>query len=314
MLAVIALGMVHISANSIDSLELLLIASPSVSEADDFDHESLASIDIAIDAELVSPNVIDDSLTTIGNEEYLPNLDADWLESANAANGTDLSATGLGDLSGLGNEISTNFGEGHSYTSLFGVSGEGKKFVYVFDRSASMNSVFTLYSEGRPVSMITPLLSAKQELIRSLNSLSSKSEFQIVFYNDSPFLFGKSHYANQLYQANDEHKSLARTFIEQMPGQGFTNHLSALEAGISLEPDVIFLLTDAEAKDDLQPELVRRMANYCERHNIVINVVHFCNVSRPESTLVWLAESTGGKHIFISLESLAESMINPASF
>jgi hypothetical protein len=186
--------------------------------------------------------------------------------------------------------------------------------VYVFDRSESMNSVFTLYSEGRIVSMITPLLSAKHELIRSLNSLSRDNEFQIVFYNDAPYIFGESHYSDQLYQATEEHKDHARAFVEQMPGRGFTNHLAALEMAFMLDPEVVFLLTDAEAKDDLHPSVVRRMYKYCQRRNIMINVVHFCRAPRPDCTLIELAEKTGGEHLFISLESLAESMINPAAF
>src|SRR5690606_22881909 len=98
---------------------------------------------------------------------------------------------------------------------------------YVFDRSQSMNSMFTLYSENRAVRTITPLHSAKQELKRSLDALTDASKFQIVFYNDAPHLFGESHYDSRLYSANEENKRLAREYVRQMKAQGFTNHLAA---------------------------------------------------------------------------------------
>jgi hypothetical protein len=94
-----------------------------------------------------------------------------------------------------------------------------------------------------------------------------------------------------------------------MKAEGFTNHLLALEEAFKLDPDVIFLMTDGEAKDDLLPAQVRRLYKYCLRRKILVNVIHFVNAPRENCTLVRLAEKTGGQHIFIRLEDLAEAMI-----
>ena len=306
MTAVIALGLFHISITPGSDLKLLLVPTDNIAESD-VDTTGLADLDVALEADPIPVTTVADTPTPVHGEEMLTSLEADWSDFASSESG----AASL--VSGLGEGTLSEHSGGKGYASLFGLSGEGGKFVYVFDRSESMNSVFTLYSEGQLVSMITPLQSAKQELIRSLESLSSTSEFQIVFYNDSPRIFGESHYSDQLYSATDEHKEHARRFVEQMRAQGFTNHLAAIEAAVMINPEVIFLLTDGEAKDDLHPDVVRRMYKYCQRRNIVINVVHFCNTPRPECTLIPLAEKTGGEHLFISLESLAESMINPVA-
>ena len=66
---------------------------------------------------------------------------------------------------------------------------EGTKFVYVFDRSESMNSVLSYISEGKTIFSITPLEAAKAELIRSLEDLHSGNGFGVVFYNHEPFVF-----------------------------------------------------------------------------------------------------------------------------
>ena len=61
---------------------------------------------------------------------------------------------------------------------VFGVSGSGSRFVYVFDRSDSMNGF-----GGKP------LRAAKRELVRSIQSLTEKQRFQVIFYNDKPTPF-----------------------------------------------------------------------------------------------------------------------------
>ena len=74
---------------------------------------------------------------------------------------------------GLGFSVAPPEG-GKARTSLFGVVGEGYKFVYVLDRSGSM--------DGKP------LRAVKEELIRSLSTLGSVHQFQIIFYNHQPTL------------------------------------------------------------------------------------------------------------------------------
>ena len=59
-----------------------------------------------------------------------------------------------------------------------GAEGTGTKFVYVFDRSGSMEGY-----GGRP------LASAKHQLISSLTQLNDACQFQIIFYNEQPEIF-----------------------------------------------------------------------------------------------------------------------------
>jgi hypothetical protein len=308
MLAVIALGLMHISLTPGNNLQLAFLqddhSGDNEAAADNF-----ADLDVAIQADAKELATLDNTQAPIPTTELLTSLETDWQDLISREGGASL-VGGLGD-----GALAEGYGKknGQGTTSFFGLAGEGGKFVYVFDRSASMLSTFTLYSEDQLLSTVTPLHCAKVELARSLNALSKNSQFQMVFYNHAPWIYGDSHYADQLLAATDENKEHATEFIENLQAEGFTNHLLALDAAISLEPDVIFLLTDGEAKDDLHPNFVRRMSKYCQRKNIVINIVHFSNSPRPECTLIPLAEKSGGQHIFLSLESLAESMIEPVA-
>src|SRR4051794_38369216 len=82
----------------------------------------------------------------------------------------------------LGSEGAAGSGDGPTHTDVFGLAAEGTRFVYVFDRSESMNSVLTYTSEGEPVYSITPLEAAKAELLKSLKDLDRRHRFHIVFY------------------------------------------------------------------------------------------------------------------------------------
>jgi hypothetical protein len=240
----------------------------------------------------------------------LVDVEGDWQELLVSADGNPSLMSGVGESPFGPGGGSGNGGDGNGMTSVFGLSGEGGKFVYAFDRSESMNSVFTLYSKQQILSSITPLASAKLEMSRSLGALGRANKFQIIFYNDNPVMFGDDHYGHELFSATEENKQRANEYIENMKAEGFTNHLAALDMAIGMEPNVIFLLTDGEAKDDLHPSIVRKLYKICLRKKILLNVIHFCNQPRENCTLERLAEKTGGQHIFIKLQDLAEALVD----
>lgn len=83
---------------------------------------------------------------------------------ADSLTGADALLSGQGSDRPLGGKVTTE---------VFGVQGTGSVFVYVFDRSASMEDL-----GGRP------LRAAKRQLKQSLASLGENQQFQIIFYND----------------------------------------------------------------------------------------------------------------------------------
>ena len=175
--------------------------------------------------------------------------------------------TGGGTGGGTGTGNGPGMGEGTgpgSATGLFGVRDEGARIVYVFDRSESMNSVFTLTSEGRSKS-ITTLEAAKAELKKSINELSDGGEFSMVFYNNAPLGFPDTYAIKGLSKANARTKEFAQQFVYQLVATGNTNHVAALEMALELKPDVIFLLTDGEEKDDPTSGDLRRLQGLARR-------------------------------------------------
>ena len=193
-------------------------------------------------------------------------------------------------------------------TGVFGIVSEGTRFIYVFDQSESMNSTFSYQTEGQTVFSITPLAAAKAELLRSLNDLDEQQQFHMLFYNHQvwPFDTGNNN-NNKLISANAKNREAAIQFVNNVYGVGQTNHVPALEIAIRLKPDVIFLMTDGEEKDDPSRDQLKRLRNLNNGH-AKINVVQFCYEARSSGTLVQLANENGGKHIFMTIAQLGPGM------
>jgi hypothetical protein len=175
---------------------------------------------------------------------------------------------------------------------VFGAEAQGSKFVYVFDRSGSMEGF-----GGRP------LLAAKRELIRSLADLHDTCQFQIIFYNERPQVFRTGPGNPQLVWGNRAGKEQAERFVRGIKANGGTRHLEALRMALGMSPDVVFFLTDADeprlTNDELQR--VRRWNRSATIHSIEFG---FGPQRNAESFLARLARQNDGQHIYVDVSRL----------
>lgn len=202
----------------------------------------------------------------------------------------------IGDAGGFGSGGNTSgvaqIG-GEAKTSVFGVEGTGSKFIYVFDRSSSM-----LGYEGRP------LAAAKSELIKSLKSLASVHQFQIIFYNNHVTILNPNPSQPPRLMFGDEaSKQLAERFVRGISGSGGTRHLEPLKLAIGMAPDVIFFLTDAA-----DPELTANELSQIRRLNkgTAIHTIEFGPGPFPggDNFLIKLARQNGGRHTYVDVSRL----------
>jgi hypothetical protein len=171
-----------------------------------------------------------------------------------------------------------------SETQIFGVTARGSSFVYVFDRSLSMQG--------------PALVAAKRELLASLSQLQPVQQFQIIFYNEKPKIMPPG----LLLFADDNGRRQSESFVGGITAAGGTDHVSALELAIRLQPDVIFLLTDAD-----EPPLSARELNAIHQKNTaIINVIEFKTGSEApkRSSLRQLADQNRGEYKQIDSSSL----------
>ncbi len=161
-----------------------------------------------------------------------------------------------GGSTGSGAGVGTGAG-GEGGTSLFGLGDKGKRFVYVIDRSYSMESYGALRA-------------AKAELIASLERLDGQQEFQVIFYNQSPLALKPRNERFDIFWGTDAQRLDAVGQINAVTSDGATQHMPALLKALELNPDVVFFLTDGDepplTKGDL--ELIKRRNRRARIHCI----------------------------------------------
>jgi hypothetical protein len=190
---------------------------------------------------------------------------SDLVGSEGAATRTGDPANGTGEgLAGLGTGTSgTASGPAKSTASFMGLKGSGTSFVYVLDRSASM-----LEFDGAPMRY------AKRELLKSIQSLSDKNQFQIVFYNEAPGSLNPGTAGGRLLQANELNRDRATRFVQAIAPQGGTEHIPGLKMGLSFSPDVVFFLTDA-AEPAMSESQLLEIQSRAERSLTTIHTIQF---------------------------------------
>jgi hypothetical protein len=197
-----------------------------------------------------------------------------------------------GRLTGGGGQRGSPSGGGDVSVSVFGVQGKGTKFVYLFDRSSSM--------EG------APLAAAKRQLVESLASLESIHQFHIIFFNTKTQSFDITGGGRRIAFATDRNKQLAENFVGGITADGGTDRLTALQHAIRFAPDVIFFLTDAD--DPMTPSELAEIDEANRRAGAAICVIEFGRRQSPSpgNFLMSLAQQSGGQYGYVNTMSLAK--------
>ncbi len=240
----------------------------------------------------VSEVISDSSAPPLDTESLLAGISSVG-QGSSAGQGTD-AASGLSNSasgapsSGPGRGLRTT-------TSIYGVEGEGNSFVYVIDRSDSMNG----YNQA-------PWKSAKRELIQSLKSLKPANQFQILFYNETPMPYvSRTTTASGMLAARESELEYAMEFVDRINATGGTEHVAALKMGIRMQPDVLFFLTDADEPRMSATDL-DAIVRLCERSGTTIHAVEFGSGAYPGPGrwIEVLANRTGGKYRYVDAKSL----------
>jgi hypothetical protein len=175
-------------------------------------------------------------------------------------------------------------GGGGGTTAFFAIGTQARRVVYVIDRSASMG----------PGGL---LAAAVGELCASLERLPAEARFQVVVYHDQPELLlpGRA----ELVPASLDNTDRAARLLKELRAEGGTNHLRALRLALSLSPEVVFLLTDADDLNDAD----RREATRLNRGRAVIHTIELnpSHRGRADMPLQVLARENRGRYLAVDL-------------
>lgn len=230
-----------------------------------------------------------------------PPIDLEGMLKAMEATPAPASGTGLageteldGDAFGTDRAKNSTMSGSDTTTMVFGVSGSGSRFIYVFDRSDSMNGF-----GGKP------LRAAKSEMLKSLRSLTEQQQFQIIFYNQKARAFSLPGMPMQMVSGSDPNVARAERYVDSIRAYGGTGHVGALKLALRMAPDVVFFLTDAHIPRMKESELfeVRRRA---EQAGTTIHAIEFGPdpVAPHNSFLPELAKQNNGQYQYVNIRGL----------
>lgn len=172
--------------------------------------------------------------------------------------------------------------------SFFGIGGQAKRVVFAIDASESMK-------QHRAMEL------ARQELWASLQGLPATSQFQIVFFSLTNSVLERPGEKSKLMLASSGNLRLAKLFLTGIQPESGTDRFAAITRALSFDPDVIYLLTDADAPGLSAKDLWNiKQAN---RRSAKIHVIEFGiggDLSQ-DSFLKKLTRQNAGIHQYVDL-------------
>ncbi len=195
---------------------------------------------------------------------------------------------GGGSGGGSGGGIGRSIGPG---TQFFGARDHANSFAYVIDCSGSMATR-------------NSLAVAKRELLNSLNQLPADAEFCVVFYNLIPRVLSDPQGRKGLMAATTANKTRVQNQLQTVVPDGGTDHMKALRSALSLKPEVVFFLTDADlmTNGDVNEILT-------EVGSTRIQAIEFGRGSDlgDRTPLRRLATTTGGTYLYIDVSQFPKT-------
>lgn len=170
-------------------------------------------------------------------------------------------------------------GDGTS-SEFFGIKAKGRKFVYIVDRSSSM--------QGQRFDR------ARQELMRSLRALDEQQSFYVYFFSTGTMpMFSPDRDPGSLIAKTAPNLKKTERWVKNMSPSGGTNPESTILEALRLKPDAIFFLSDGG--------FAPNTADVVQMNNprpIPINTIGFEHRG-GEPLLQKIARQSGGKYRFV---------------
>jgi Ca-activated chloride channel family protein len=195
-------------------------------------------------------------------------------------------------LTARGIHGATGVENAYAHVTIFGIEAKGSKFVYVFDRSGSMEGV--------------PLAAAKKQLLESLQPLGETQQFEILFFNHRVSVFDSSSGSKRATFATDRNKQLAAEFVQKIAADGGTDRFLALRRALALQPDVVFFLSDEDKP--MPAKELDEIARTNDRVGAQICAIEFGRGEKPPSgsSMAELAQANNGKYVYVDVAKLSK--------
>ncbi len=197
-------------------------------------------------------------------------------------------------------------------TEYFGTVAQGDRFVYILDKSISMN--WNRHGQAGPNSRFGR---ARYELLRSIDKLAPNQQFYVILFSYSTNrMFDDKSPAPATIPATPENKRRLRQWLERVEMGSGTDPRDALYLALSISPDAVFLLSDGDFNQRFVAEHLfegsptpEELVKQFNRSYTPIHTIAYENPISNERMEV-LAELSRGKYRYIPpMESTADDSV-----
>ncbi len=191
-------------------------------------------------------------------------------------------------------------GDSGPKAEYFGTVAYGDRFVYILDKSGSMNTC-----SGEDATRFTR---AADELIHSVEQLREDQWFYVIVFSDvTRRMLDDNSPMPQMVQATWENKQALRSWLETIQPDGDTDPREAVYLALLLKPSAVFLLSDGEFnghKHNNQATLLRgnpKVEDVVAENNQGKSPIHSIAYEEREAqgNMRSLAQQTGGMFRFV---------------
>ncbi len=234
-------------------------------------------------ANSTEPTLTDQRTLEQPTKKFFDPKPTDSLSELTMTRKPDLAILGIG----VSGSESSDFGlavGGASGPQFFGLGGSAKgarNIVYVVDRSGSMIDTFVY---------------VQRELKRSISALRRSQKFHVIYFNAGEPL---ENTPRKLVSAITAQKQSFYKFTDQVFPEGSTHPERAMQRALSLEPDLIYFLTDGE----FDPQLIPKLDGWNRGRHTKIFTIAFVDAAGAD-LLDTIAREHGGKFRFVSENDL----------
>jgi hypothetical protein len=148
-------------------------------------------------------------------------------------------------------------------TLFFGTEARGNRFVFVVDNSSSMKG-------GR-------LEMAESELIKTVNGLSPRQSFYVIFVSDQPYpMFYPAHEPDLVPATPANKKRLAEWVPKAILASGKNREMiKAMDLAASLRPQAVYLLWDGDMKysDKVRMDVMNHLTQPTNGWNFIVHTL-----------------------------------------
>ena len=193
-------------------------------------------------------------------------------------------------------------GEGPPAAKYFGTIASGDRFVYVLDRSTSMDATTGKHNTSR-------FDRARAELLRSVEQLDQDQSFYVVLFSSGmQRMFDDDTAVPEMLRATQDNKARLRKWMLSVGTAGGTEPAEAIRFALSLRPSAVFMLSDGEFNGtpvagngnmfQADPKIAKLLGR--DRHGSTPIHTFAYEDPRSRGNMEALASATGGRYRYIA--------------